>query len=271
MTMTPATIDTAARFLVAARQARRPGERIPEAARPADTEAALAIQKRVTELLGLPVGGWKCSVPTTPRPVAMAPIYGPTIFASSPCPILPIAGNARIEPEIAFVMGRDLPQRATPYSEAEVRAAIRAPHLVLELIGPRYADPTAATFPELLADGIQNQGMFVGPAVPGALDQALETFPIAIDAGGKSLHAVQGKHPDGHPLKPLLWLANYLAKDGRGLVAGQVVTTGSYCGVVDVPLETPLRIRYGDLGTVCVEFSSQSSSFRRADDQLVIE
>ena len=43
---------------------------------------------------------------------AMAPIYAPTIFASSPCPILPIAGKARIEPEIAFFMGRDLPPRA---------------------------------------------------------------------------------------------------------------------------------------------------------------
>ncbi len=254
--MTPAAIEAAARFLVAARQSRRPGERIPEASRPADIDAALAIQKRVTELLGLPIGGWKCSVPTTPRPVSMAPIYAPTIFAASPCPILPIGGLARIEPEIAFVMARDLPRRNTPYDEAEVRAAVRAPHLVLELMGPRYADPATATFPELLADGVANHGLYVGPAVPDALDRALETFPIAIDAGGKALHKVQGKHPDGHPMKPLVWLANYLAGTSKGLAAGQIVTTGSYCGVVDVPLDAPLRIRFGDLGTLSVEFSA---------------
>ncbi len=255
--MTPAAIDAAARFLVAARKSRRPGERIPEASRPADIDAALAIQKRVTELQGLPIGGWKCSMPNAPRPVAMAPIYAPTIFSTSPCPILPIGGLARVEPEIAFVMARDLPRRATPYSVAEVRAAIRAPHLVLELIGPRYADPTTASFPELLADGIANQGLYVGPAVPDALDRALDTFSIAIEGAGKSLHAVQGKHPDGDPLKTLVWLANYLAENDQGLAAGQVVTTGSYCGVVDVPLETPLSIRYGDLGTVSIEFSAQ--------------
>jgi len=253
--MTTAATEDAARFLVAARQARQPGERIPEASRPAEVDAALAIQKRVTELLNLSIGGWKCSVPTPPRPVPMAPIYAPTIFASSPCPILPIKGMARIETEIAFVMARDLPQRDAPYSEAEVRATIRAPHLVLELIGPRYANPAMASFPEQLADAIANHGLFVGPAVPTALDHPLDVIPIAIDAAGKSLHAVQGKHPDGHPLKPLVWLVNYLAQRGEGLTAGQIVTTGSYCGVVDVPLETPLSIRFGDLGTLSVEFS----------------
>jgi 2-keto-4-pentenoate hydratase len=254
--MNDAATESAARFLVAARQARRPGERIPEPSRPVDIDAALAIQERVTELLGLPIGGWKCSVPTAPRPVSMAPIYAPTIFSSSPCPILPINGMARIEPEIAFVMGQDFPRRATPYTEGEVRAAIRAPHLVLELITPRYADPATAAFPELLADAVANHGLFVGPVVANALDRPLAVIPIAIEAAGRSLHAVQGKHPDGHPLKPLVWLANYLAQHGKGLTAGQIVTTGSYCGVVDVPLDTPLNIQFGELGTLSVHFAA---------------
>ena len=254
--MNDAALEAAARFLVAARQARRPGERIPEPSRPADVDTALAIQKRVTELLGLPIGGWKCSVPTAPRPVSMAPIYAPTISSSSPCPILPIAGMARVEPEIAFVIDRDLPHRASAYTNVEVRAALRAPHLVLELIGPRYADPATATFPELLADAVANHGLFVGPVVASALAHPLDVVPIAIEAAGKSLHAVQGKHPDGHPLKPLVWLANYLAQHGKGLTAGQIVTTGSYCGVVDVPLDVPLNIRFGELGTLSVEFAA---------------
>ena len=251
-----ATTDAAANFLVSARRSRRPGERIPEAFRPADTAAAIAIQRRVTELLALPIGGWKCSVPTAQRPVIMAPIYATTIVAGSPCPITPIAGIARIEPEVAFVIGRDLPPRDQPYSESEIRTAIREPRLVLELIGTRYADPAAASFPELLADGIANQGLFVGPAVPGALDQPLDVIPITIDAAGQDAHALSGKHPDGHPLLPLFWLANYLAQHDTGLRAGQIVTTGSYCGVVDIPLDTPLTVRFGDLGTLAVRFTA---------------
>jgi 2-keto-4-pentenoate hydratase len=217
-------------------------------------ESALAIQRRVGALLDLPIGGWKCSVPSAERPIAAAPIYAPSIIATSPCPILPIAGQARIEPEIAFTMARDLPRRDTPYSDADVRAAVREPHLVLELIGARYADPAAVSYPELLADGIANQGLFVGPAVPDALDRPLDAIAIAIDAAGRLLHAVQGRHPDGHPLKPLVWLVNFLAQRGEGLTAGQIVTTGSYCGVVDVPLDVSLSVGFGELGALELRF-----------------
>ena len=110
------------------------------------------------------------------------------------------------------------------------------------------------TFYETLADGINNQGLFVGPSVPNALEQRLDEMPVAIDAGSASLHAVHGRHPDGHPLEPLTWLANFLAQRQRGLRAGQIVTTGSYCGVVDVPLNTQIAVRFGALGVLTVEF-----------------
>jgi 2-keto-4-pentenoate hydratase len=59
-----------------------------------------------------------------------------------------------------------------------------------------------------------------------------------------------GKHPDGHPLRPLYWLINYLAERGEPLRAGQIVTTGSYAGVLEVPLDTPLTFKYGDFGSL---------------------
>ena len=36
------------------------------------------------------------------------------------------------------------------------------------------------------------------------------------------------------------------------LRAGQIVTTGSYVGAVDVPLATPLTVTFGDLGRMQV-------------------
>src|SRR5207237_7096780 len=57
-----------------------------------------------------------------------------------------------------------------------------------------------------------------------------------------------------HPLRPLVWLANFLACRGDGLGAGQIVTTGSCAGVLELPLATPLDIRFGDLGTLSVQF-----------------
>ena len=247
--------DAAARHLVAARASRRPGERLPEACRPADVADALAIQERVRELLCASIGGWKCSVPSAAREIAAAPIFTSTITSNSPCAILPIEGKARIEPEIAFVIGRDLPSRATPYSDAEVLAGIRETRVVLELIGPRYADPAAVSYPEFLADSIANQGLFVGPVVVDGLGLPLAAFRITIDTPNRQLLVRNGEHPDGHPLRPLVWLANHLASRGAGLTEGEIVTTGSYCGMVDVPLDTPLVVAFGDFGRLSVQFA----------------
>jgi len=246
--------DLAARHLLAARRARQPGPRIPEYCRPAELEDALAIQQRVQELLGLATGGWKCSLPTPERALSYAAIFAPTIARASPCTVVARAGTVRIEPEIAFVMGRDLPPREKPYGEPEVRAAIAETRLVLEILDSRYGNPGEVAFAELLADQVSNQGLFVGPVLPGGLNRSLEAFPIAIDDARGKLHLREGRHPDGHPLRPLVWLANFLASKAErgGLAAGQIVTTGSYAGALEVPVGTRLDVRFGELGAITI-------------------
>ena len=242
--------ESAAQFLVAARKRGAPGPRIPAEFRPTDTDDGLAIQGRMTALVGQPVGGYKCSLPSAPRPVLLAPIFAPTIVHASPCPVLAIGPTVRIEPEIAFVMARDLLPRASPYTESEIRNAIKEARLVLEILGSRYSDADSATFPEMLADGLANQGLLVGPVLRDPWDRELESLRIVIDSPSGVLASHEGKHADGHPVRPLYWLANYLAKSGTPLRAGMIVTTGSYCGALDVPIDTPLTFAYGDLGTL---------------------
>jgi 2-keto-4-pentenoate hydratase len=245
--------EAAAQFLATARKAGVPGARLPESIRPADPESALAIQRRIVELLGQTIGGWKCSVPSEARPILAAPIFASTIYRTSPCPYVATGTIARIEPEVALVMGRDLPQRATPYSEAEIRAAISEPRLVLELLGTRYADPAAASWPEMMADCVQNQGLFVGPTFAGDLGARLRKILVTVRGSAGELSKHDGHHGDGHPLNPLYWLANFLAARGEGLRAGQIVTTGSYAGAIEVPIGQPLTVTYGELGQVAIE------------------
>ncbi len=250
--MTTAPIEAAAAFLAAARRDQTTCPGIPEACRPNDLEASLAIQRRVMALLGGSVGGWKCSVPTEARPILAAPIFATTIISAPKHPAVVAGELARIEPEIALVLDRDLPPRANPYSEDEVRASVREARLVLELIGSRYVDPTKVSFAELLADFVANQGLYIGPVLDGALDMALDRLPIAITTPSGTLLNRDGVHQDGHPLRPLVWLANFLAGRGEMLRAGQIVTTGSYCGILDVPIGVPLTVRYGDLGALSI-------------------
>jgi 2-keto-4-pentenoate hydratase len=244
-------IDEAANILASARVAGRPGPRLPESCRPRDLESALAIQRRTVALLKQPIAGWKCSLPPAPDRINAAPIVA--IFRASPCAIAATGAIARIEPEVAFVMKGDLPRRDAPYSDADVRAAIGETRLVLELLGTRYADPASADWLEMMADCVQNQGLYVGPAVAAGPDAPLASFPVTISGASGVLSKHDGRHGDGHPLRPLVWLANFLAARDEGLRAGQVVTTGSYAGAIEVPMNERLTVAFGDLGAVTVE------------------
>ena len=58
-------------------------------------------------------------------------------------------------------------------------------------------------------------------------------------------------------MSPLVWLANLLRERGEGLVRGQVVITGSYAGVLEVPSDARLRIEFGELGSIAVQLSAE--------------
>lgn len=248
-------IEDAARQLSSARREGRLLNGLPESCKLANDDEALIVQRRIMELLGEKIGGWKASLPQ-PRGLFVAPLAASTIRSKSPCPILLHGGVVKVEPEIAFVLGRDLAPREKPYTEQEVREAIARTHVVLELIGSRFPDPKAVPFPENLADCIQNQGLFVGPIVTNALDRNLEAIPIKVTSPGGVVLTHDGRHPNGHPLRPLIWLANFLSSRGETLMAGQVVTTGSYAGVVEVPPATPLTVEFGDVGSLSVQFTA---------------
>ncbi len=245
--------DTAAHHLLTARQAGIPGARIPEAVRPANIEDAFAIQEQVTALSGQEIGAWKCSLPSDGK-VSAAPIYAIDITTSAP-KVWDAGTTARVEPEVAYVLNKDLPPRATPYTEEEVRGAIGEARLVLELLGCRYADPTGYTFPEMLADRLQNQGLFIGPVIGNHFEQELGTFPITITAEKGVVSTHKGVHPNGHPSKPFYWLVNFLNTRHTGLRAGQIVTTGSYDGAIHVPFNEQLSFQFGGLGTLTTRFA----------------
>ena len=241
----------AATILANRRRTGEQGPRLPETLRPRDIDAALAIQSCVTEQLGEDIGGWKCGVPAEGR-IIVAPIHAGTIHAASPCPVRLDAGKAHVEPEFAFILGRDLPARNAPYTPADVDAAIARTHLALELIGSRYADAGEAGFTEHLADGLLNQGLLIGPETSTAAPGRMKIH-IRLEDGQDI--ALDGQHPNAAPRAPLYWLAEFLRSRGQGLRAGQAVITGSYAGSFELPAGQEIEIQFGDLGRFPVYFT----------------
>ncbi|RZL12015.1 MAG: 2-keto-4-pentenoate hydratase [Rubrivivax sp.] len=253
MTLSPRHIDEAAEVLASRRVSGQQGPRLPDACRPTDLASALAIQAAVLARLGDAVGAWKCGSPAPGR-VVVAPILASTVHhaglegSGTDCPVWARKGHARVEPELAFVLGRDLPPREAPYTADDVLAAVASAHLALELIDSRYADRGGVSFEENLADGLVNQGLLLGPAVELAKARHAAMLRITIRQGidGELLSKHDGRHPDGAPCDPLVWLANHLRTAGDGLRAGQAVITGSYAGSFELPLDQVLAIDYAE-------------------------
>jgi 2-keto-4-pentenoate hydratase len=242
------------------------GERLPVACRPQNLEQALAIQAAVTEQwceqTDDTIGGWKCLLPPEDK-LVVGPIYTRTIDSVPPVSlwtkVTPEGERARIEPELAFFFGKDLPARTEPYTAEDVDAAIARTHMALELINSRYVDPASCEFPEMLADGLVNQGLFIGPEVDANNARSASSFTITMTCANGEVIERQGQHPNTHPRAPLYWLAEFLRSRGQGIVAGQAVITGSYAGVIEVPLNTDIQIDYAGLGSMSVSFTAKTA------------
>ncbi|WP_428034803.1 hypothetical protein [Amphritea sp.] len=256
-------IRAAAQALLTRRLNQQISGPLPPEQHPATAEEALAIQQSLIaqmELAGQGVGGWKCALPIAidglENVPVIAPIFSRTICTDSPCPIQLDQGVCKIEPEIAFRFGCDLPHRREPYSEGEILDALSGAHLALELILSRYAEPDSVSYLDHLADCLFNQGLFVGPSI--TVEQACAASDIRFVLTDPSLQGgcrqIEGKHPSGYPQKPLFWMVNFLSQRGIDIKAGQLVITSSYAGVIEVDPEADFTLEYEKYGEISLRF-----------------
>lgn len=268
-------IQASAIFLGDRQQAGACGARLPEEMQPKTCWQAWDIQQATSEYLRLTTGatiaGWKCGLPSADK-IIIAPIYSDSVFYyrdRPSCRIFPrqlkAAGPAElsrpvaaIEPEFAFVFRQSLMDQPDAYTPEEIDRAVDC-HMALELIADRFLEPHNATYPELLADRLFNQGLFLGPRVPAStasLNLHLSYATSHADTSCADTHQTYaGAHANGEPKAPLYWLVNFLRTQGIVLSAGQIVITGSLAGVWEVPLATPIHIAYENCGEFTLDFT----------------
>jgi len=227
--------------------------RLDDRMRPNSSDDALQIQQQMITLRSDQVGGWKCLRPLAEDQFIVAPIFSDTIQRGGECSLFADAGSALVEPEITFILGNDLPARQADYSAAQIDAAVASCHMALELLQGRFSDDCLPSFYEKLADGLVNQGLFIGPEINKSAAYATSSINISFKQGEKT-QKFSGKHPNTLPQHPLYWLINFMSKRGTEFKAGQAIITGSYAGVVELEFDQVTEIEYKNIGKYSIEF-----------------
>lgn len=241
-----------AETLLLRRQANAQFDCLPETLIPDNIESALSVQKALIEQHSHAVAGWKCLLPPADDQIVMSPIFANTFNTGQACELMADNNKARVEPEIAFILAKDLPAKKGGYSDEDLADSIESCHMALELMQNRYKKSARPTFYEKLADGLTNQGLYLGPKLDKKAVFSSTDVDIKVKQNGET-REFHGKHPNQKAIAPLIWFINFATEQGFELKKGQAIITGSFAGIVEFEFGDA-EIEYEQLGHYKVKF-----------------
>jgi len=262
MTSRDIELDAAATLLIAAHRALRPRPKLPAACAPKNLLEAYTIQDRFVAMLGRPAG-YKLGYvnPAVQQSLGItSPVFGRLIAGRvhASAAALPAAGFATrvVETEFGFRMARALPARATPYALDEVAAAVGAVLPSFEIIDSRFEEWRKLSPLEAIADNVLHSHWVHGAERTDFRALELAKLEVVTRVNGAEATRGVGANVLGSPLHALHWLANRLSQMGRGLGAGDLVTTGCVTDILELAPGDSAEADFGPLGSVRVDFAS---------------
>ena len=159
--------------------------------------------------------------------------------------------QARVEPEMAFVLSKTLTGPGVTVHEAAAAVDFVLP--ALEIVDSRIRDWKIGLF-DTIADNASS-----GAVVLGSTPTALKDIDLRLTGGvmHKNAEVVgtgAGGAVLGSPINALVWLANTLGARGISLEAGQVVLPGAICAMVPVTAGDTVTATFAGLGSVTARF-----------------
>lgn len=157
----------------------------------------------------------------------------------------------RVEPEIAFLLGRDL--EGPHVTAAHVLAATEAVFGAVDILDSRYAG-YKFTFHDVVADNASSAGFVLGGTALDPYGVDLRLTGCVLERNGELVHTAAGAAVMGHPATAVAWLVRALAARGLGLEAGQVVMAGGLTEAIPVAAGDTVVARFDRLGSVEIPF-----------------
>lgn len=223
---------------------------LPEDIPLTEVQDAYGIQERVSAYLGTP-SGWKLGgiikgeAPRFSRLFSEHSRHSPARLARKDY------HRVFLEPELAVVLGGDLPARGAPYTLEEIAAQVATLHAAIEVVDSRFE-----RWPDVpplwqLADGLSHGGFVLGSGVDGGNLRQMKDAAYRLSLDGDIALSGRGEHPGGDPALLLMQMINArIAASGVGFQAGEVITTGTFNGVLEMQRGQSARLVFEAIGEV---------------------
>ncbi len=247
-------LTESANLLLNARRTHAPIADLPAELQPQSLDEAAFCHGIMAAELG-PIGGWKIGAGSPGATPFFAPMPRAWMVPSGTLLTGPRFRYRVLEAEIAFLLGKDLPPRVTPYTRDEVVAAIASCHPIIEELESALIDPKAVANFTALADLQMHGGFIHGPACANwqSIDFKTESVSLAVD--GKVEVERTGSNTSGDLMRLLPYLANEGAARTGGLRAGQWITTGSWTGNTPARPGSSAEAAFTHAGRVSLRFA----------------
>ena len=151
--------------------------------------------------------------------------------------------HPRVEPEVAFLIGKDI---EGPVTDAEATSAVDGVCAALEIIDSRYRD-FKFTLPDVIADNTSASGFVLGSRVKKIEDLNLGNLGIVMEVNGEAVQIGNSSAIYEHPLRSLVELLRMLSRQKQGLKAGQIVLAGGATAAVPLHKGDHVRVLVDEL------------------------
>lgn len=219
---------------------------------------AYQIQLHNIRRRGVPVVGHKVglSSPAMQRMMGVdEPDYGHLLADMRLAEQVPADAGAycypRVEIEVAFLLGADLP--GADCTEQDVLAATEAYAPSIELIDSRIVD-WRISLVDTIADNASSAGFVLGRSrvAPDAID--ITRIEATLSRGGEVVAAGRSDAVLGNPVTAVAWLARTVAGFGVRLRAGHIILPGACARAIDAGPGDQFVATFAGLGTVSLAF-----------------
>jgi 2-keto-4-pentenoate hydratase len=162
----------------------------------------------------------------------------------------------RVEVEVGFVLGDDLPGEGCTEADVLERTEALAP--AIELIDSRIVD-WRISLADTIADNASSAGFVLGAVRVRPSDVDICGIDATLSRNGEQVASGRSDAVLGNPVVAVAWLARKVAGFGVRLRAGHIVLPGSCTRAIDARPGDEFRASFTELGDVTLSFKGSAS------------